>query len=176
MTITAAQTTYSSTPSKAYAGLRVVGEGDIIEPRIQGEASAVIPYGYGVIRHTTDVTKAILPTTETDKVLGLVCRSHEYMDGISYDPDATPPGIKPGANLNILRRGKIWVLAEDAVTAAGDRGWVRCTAGGAAEYVGGVTSADEGTETIDCTNQVEFQAACAAQDLVLVEVDFTRKA
>lgn len=170
-----AQITYATAPAGAFAGMRVPSPGDIVEGRIQGEASAVVPFGYAVKRHASDATKAILPTAETDKILGLVCHSHEYMESTSYDSTATPPGVKVGANLNILRRGKIWVLAEDAVTTAGDRGWVRCTAGSTNEYVGGVTSADEGTETIDCTKQIEFLAAVAAQALVLVEVDFTRE-
>ena len=39
----------------------------------------------------SDATKAILPTAETDKILGLVCHSHEYMESTSYDSTATPP-------------------------------------------------------------------------------------
>jgi hypothetical protein len=67
------------------------------------------------------------------------------------------------------------VSVEDAVSAAGDRGWVRCTVSGAEEYVGRITSADDGTETIDCTNQIEFQEAVAALALVAIEFDFTRE-
>lgn len=173
MTTSYAQTTYSSTPARGFAGQVV--RADIVVGKIQGEISAVIPFGFAVKRHGSDAGKVVLPSAETDKVYGLVARSHEYMDNISYDPDATPPGVMPGANLNIVRKGAMLVTAEDAVS-AGDRGWVRCTAGGANEYVGGMTNADEGTETIDCTKQIEFEAAAAAQDLVLVEFDFTREA
>ena len=170
-----AQITYPTAPAAAFAGLRVPNPGDIIEGRIQGEASAAIPFGYAVKRHGSDATKAILPAAETDKVLGLVCHSYTYMEGTTYDSTATPAGVKPGASLDILRRGRIWVIAEDAVS-AGDRGWIRCTAGSGAEYVGGVSNADEGTEMVDCTKQVEFLTAAGAGALALVEVDFTREA
>jgi hypothetical protein len=172
MTTSYAQTTYSNTPARGFAGQ--VLRADIVVGKIQGEATAVIPFGYGVCPHASDSSKVILPAAETDRVIGILARSHEYMDGISYNPDVTPGGVMPGANLNIVRKGRMLVLAEDATTAYG-RGWVRCTAGVAPEYVGGIVSADEGTETIDCTNYIEFQEAVAAQALVEIEFDFTRE-
>lgn len=171
--MTIPQTTYSSTPARGYAGMVI--RADVIIGKIQGEATAVIPFGYAVCRHATDAGKVILPATETDRVYGILARSHDYMEGIGYDSTATPPGVKPGASLNIVRKGKMLVLAEDATTADG-RGWVRCTAGGANEYVGGITSADEGTETIDATNYIGFEETVAAQALVEIEFDFTREA
>jgi hypothetical protein len=166
------QTTYSTNPARAYAGQLV--RGDIVVGKIQGEASAVIPPGYAVCAHASDATKVILPAAETDRVIGIVARSHEYMEGTSYDSTVTPGGIMPGANVNVVRKGAMFVTAEDAVSAYG-RGWVRCTAGTAPEYVGGITAADEGTETIDCTNYIEFQETASAQGLVLIEFDFTRE-
>ena len=50
------------------------------------------------------------------------------------------------------------------------------TAGGdSAEVVGGITAADEGTETIDTTNYIQFQSAVGAGALVEIEIDFTRE-
>ena len=170
--MTIPQTDYSSTPARGYAGMVI--RADIVVGKIQGEASAVIPFGYGVCPHASDANKVILPAAETDRVIGILARSQEYMEGTGYDSTVTPAGVMPGANLNIVRKGRMLVLAEDATTAYG-RGWVRCTAGGANEYVGGIVSADEGTETIDCTNYIEFQETVAAQALVEIEFDFTRE-
>lgn len=163
------QSTYNFAPGTAYAGLVV--RADLVEARENAEASAEIPFGYAVKQHASNVNGAVLPTVETDVVLGIVCRDHVY----SKDIELGSVGLKPGTIMSVLRKGAIWVLAEDATTFGG-RGWVRCTTGGTAEeLVGGITSADEGTETIDCTGQIQFQAAVAAQALVLVEVDFTRE-
>lgn len=163
------QTSYSLSPGAAYAGL--VDRADLVEAKLQGEASAEIALGYAVKLHATERNLVVLPTTETDKIYGIVCRTHIYSPTV----DIGTTGVKPGASLNIIRRGRVWVTAEDAVTYQG-RGWVRCTTGGdAAEIVGGITAADEGTETIDCTGQIEFQADAAAGALVPIEVDFTRE-
>lgn len=164
------QMTYSTNSGKAFAGLVV--RADLIVAKKNAEASASIPFGRAVCPHSTDEDGAILPAAETDKPIGLVARYHNH--GMDVDLDAT--GLKVGATMDVLVRGAMYVVAEDAPAYLG-RGWIRCTAGGdAAEVVGGVTTADEGTETIDATGQIQFQEAGAAGDLVLVEVDFTREA
>lgn len=163
------QSTYSINPPKAYAGLVV--RADIVVAKKNAESSASIPFGRAVKPHSTDKDGAILPAAETDKVMGLVARYHNH----SMDVDLDTAGLKVGATMDILRKGAMYVVAEDDVSFQG-RGWVRCTAGGdAAEVVGGITAADEGTETIDTTNQIEFQESVTAGGLVLVEVDFTRE-
>src|SRR5574343_1394729 len=163
------QTSYTLSPAAAYAGL--VDRADLVVAKLQGEASAEIALGYAVKLHATERNLVVLPSAQGDKIYGIVCRTHIY----SQTVDIGTTGAKPGAGLNIMRRGRIWVTAEDAVTYQG-RGWVRCTTGAdAAEIVGGITAANEGTETIDCTGQIEFQADAAAGTLVPIEVDFTRE-
>lgn len=164
------QTNYSTNHGKAYAGLVV--RADLVVAKKNAEASASIPFGRAVCPHSTDEDGAILPAAETDKVIGIVARYQNH----SMDVDLDSTGLKVGATMDVLRKGAIYVVAEDAPSYLG-RGWVRCTAGGdAAEVVGGITTADEGTETIDTTNQIGFEEAGAAGDLVLIEVDFTREA
>ena len=165
----AVQTTYNLNPATGYAG-QIVRQDIVISKRI---GSAEILFGAGVCPHATDEDKVILPAAEGNKVVGLLARSHFHAPDIEVNAAGT--GLKEGALGNIFVKGAMLVTAEDAVAWL-DRGWVRCTAGGVGEVVGGITNADEGTETIDCTNQIQFQAAAAAGALVLVEVDFTRKA
>lgn len=163
------QTSYSINPGKAYAGLVV--RADIVVAKKNAEASASIPFGRAVKPHSTDKDGAILPAAETDKIIGIVGRYHNH----SMDVDMDATGLKVGATMDVVRKGAMYVVAEDDVTYLG-RGWVRCTAGGdAAEVVGGITAADEGTETIDATGQIEFQEAVSAGGLVLIEFDFTRE-
>jgi hypothetical protein len=165
------QAAYSNGPAAAYPGMMT--RVDIAEGRIQGEATASIPFGYVVCRHATDVTKAILPAAETDVALGIVARSQEYDPSSNYDNTTTPPGIKPGYNMNVVTKGRGWVVAEDAVV-MGARGWVRCTTAGAA-YAGLLRSADSGTATIDSGAAVMWLSTVDAGALVEIEFDFTRK-
>lgn len=163
------QTTYSTNSPVAYPGL--VTRADIVEAWKNGEASASIPFGHAVVPHASTAGLAILPTAEGNTVVGIVCRYHNH----SLDVDLDSTGLKVGATMDVLIKGRVWVTAEDA-TAWRGRAWVRCTAGGdAAEVVGGITAADEGTETIDTTNYIQFQSAAAAGALVEIEIDFTRE-
>ena len=164
-----AQTTYNLSPSTGYAG-QIVRQDIVISKRI---GSAEILFGFGVCPHATDEDKVILPALQANKVVGLLARSHFHAPDIEVNAAGT--GLKEGANGNILVKGAMLVTAEDAATWL-DRGYVRCTTGGVGEGVGGMTNAAEGTETVDTSNQVQFQATAAAGALVLVEVDFTRKA
>lgn len=163
------QTSYTSAPGAYFAGL--VLRSDLTEAKIQGEASAEIAFGSAVKLHATNRNSVVLPSAQADKVFGILARSHTYSSTV----DIGTTGVKPGASLDVLRRGLIVVTAEEAVTYQG-RGYVRCTTGGTAEeIVGGFAAAAESTETIDTTSQVEFQGDLAAAGLVAVEVDFTRE-
>lgn len=164
----AVQTTYNINPGTGYAG-QIVRQDIMISKRI---GSAEILFGYGVCPHATDEDKVILPAANTDKVVGLLARSHFHAPDIEVNAAGT--GLKDGALGNIMVKGAMLVTAEDAVAWLA-RGYVRCTAGGdAAEKVGGIVGAAEGAETIDTSKQIQHQAAAAAGALVLVEVDFTR--
>jgi hypothetical protein len=166
----AVQTTYSINPGTGYPGL-IVRQDLVISKRI---GSSEVLFGSAVCPHATDEDKVILPAANTDKVAGLVARSHFHAPDIEVNAAGT--GLKEGALANILVKGAMLVTAEDAV-AWQARGYVRCTAGGdAAEKVGGIVGAAEGSETIDTSSQIQHQASSVAGGLVLVEVDFTRKA
>lgn len=177
----AVQTTYSDAPSAAYPGMLAGNEHTIVAMK-QAEASAEIPFGYGVVYDPSSPESdqsATLPAAETNKVWGIVVHSHNYQrtytlaDGTTAG-DLGTSGLRPGVMMNVLRKGRIWVTAEDACV-PGDRLWVRCTVGGAGEVVGGLTNADESTETIDCTAQGVWCTTAAAGGLAILEVDFTNK-
>ena len=113
-------------------------------------------------------------TAETSKVKGIVAHSHAHSNSPNGDLGTT--GLKADSVMNVLRKGRIWAIAEDGCV-PGDRLWVRCTAGSPAgtEFVGSLGNADEGTETIDCTAQGVWLSTASAGGVALLEVDFTNK-
>ncbi len=176
------QTTYSTAPVIGYAGTLDTKNPFQVLTMKNVEASASIPFGYAVCPDLTSPASdlsALLPALETDTVFGIVVKSDSYervwtddLGNVYGQLDST--GLKPGALLNVLRKGRILVVAEDTV-AVGDRLWVRCTTGGAGEIIGGLTNADEGTETIDCTKQGVWMSSATAGNLAWLEVDFINK-
>lgn len=167
----AVQTSYGTSMTAAIEGaLADNGPHDVVT-RYNEEASAKIPFGRGVKFGAND-NGALLPAAETDKVVGIVLHTDQYTTG--SDGELTSTGLIPDAMMSVLRKGRVWVTAEDGC-APGDRLWVRCTAGGAGEVVGGLNNADEGTETIDCTAQGVWLTTAAAGELAILEVDFTNK-
>lgn len=168
----AVQTTYPSSLTARIAGqLADSGAHDIVA-MVNREASASIPFGRVVMfGSTTDPTSMKVFAAETSIAAGILLHSYEYDP--TYDLDST--GLKAGRPGQVLRKGRVIVLLEDAVT-IGQRGYVRGTAGaGGGELVGGILPADDGSDTADCTNQIVFLESGSAGDLVMVEVDFTNR-
>lgn len=164
------QTTYGYGFTAAIEGqLADSGAHDVVAMR-NDEASAELPFGRAVkFGSSSDEFSAKLPAAETDIIAGIVLHSYEY------DPtyDLGDDGVLPGRYVQVLRKGRVKVLLEDAVT-VGARGWVRAVAG-AGELLGGILPADDSTDTIDCTNQIVFLQAGDPGDIVTVEVDFTNR-
>lgn len=150
------------------------------------EATASIAFGRAVVWKLSSPASdmdVLLPAAETDTVAGIVIHLLNYsraftstdINGASQtygDLDGT--GLRPGTLMAILRRGTILVTVEDAV-AVGDRLWVRAVAGADPEFLGGLLSADDSTDTIDCTKQGQFLTSAAAGGLAQLYVDFNNK-
>lgn len=162
------QTSYTTTQPAAFAGLLYdVGPHDIIT-RITEETVLEVPFGVVVAFGGAD-NQCELPDATTDKCLGIVVHSHDY------DASALGTvGVKPKNLLQVLRKGRIWVLAENGV-APGDRGFVRAVAGAGGTQLGAIRQAAVGGETIDATTQIVFVTTALAGGLAVVEVDFTNK-
>lgn len=173
------QTTYSDAPVRGFEGMVDGGPHDIM-PMINAAASASIGFGRAVIfKSGGNAQDADLPSSETDKVAGIVVFSQAYSraytdsNGTFGDLDST--GLRPGVMMNVLRKGRILVVCEDGCT-KGDRLWVRAVAGAAPEYLGGLNNADDGTDMIDCTGQGQWLETKAAGELCWLEVDFMAEA
>ena len=165
------QTIYATNYTAAFAGMLADDSAHDIIAMVSEEASAEIAFGRAVKFGTAD-TGALLPTAESSIIAGIVRFSHAY--GISPFGDLGTIGVKPGGNLSVLRKGRIWVVAEDGC-APGERLWVRGVASGDPEFLGGLTNADDATDTVDCTNQGVWLTTAAAGGLGVLEVAFTNK-
>lgn len=174
------QTTYSDAPDIGYAGMPATPDRNQYVWGHNAEASAKIPFGYAVILDLTSPATpndVLLPIDENSVVLGIVPRETNvelaWTDaGGTVHGQYDSSGYLVGAYFNVAVKGRLLVTAEDA-TVNGDHLWVRCTAGGAGEFKGGLTNADEGTETIDCTNAGQWRSPAAAGGLAWLDFDFT---
>lgn len=169
------QTDYSATMSPAVEGAlacrRIEAE---IDSKYNGDVVNV-PFGRAVEWASATEGKAVkLPNAETDKICGFVLRSHSIDPSTrgELDDDAATGGVKPNGVLNVLRKGTIWVKVRTGC-APGDKLWVQTTvAGGGNRVLGGAENADDGSNTVDCTAQGEFQGFAAAGGLAKLRVKF----
>lgn len=178
MSITGVQTSYSSAPAIGYAGLL---EGNIDQDVItlkNVEVSASMPIGSGICWKTSSPASdidALLPAAQADLVAGIVAHSNTYAPawtdaaGVVHG-DLASGGLVTGTIMNVLRTGKILVVAGTAV-APGDRLYVR-RAGGT---LGALENAADSTNMIDCTKQGQWLTTAALGGLAWLQVDFTNK-
>lgn len=178
MSVTSVQTTYGTRLTQALEGaLADNGAYDAVA-LYNAEASANISFGKAVKFGATD-SAALLPSAETDKIVGIVLRHDAYSVGPDGDLITSGTewtnGLRPGAMMSVLRQGRMWAIARTAVT-PGDRLWVRAVSSQTGnEFLGGLEDADDSTDTIDCTAQGVWRSTAAAGSLAVLEVDFRNK-
>lgn len=80
-------------------------------PVLSAEASAEIPFGR-MLAKGTDQDEAKLTSALTDKMVGVSVFGQAY----AHDTELGDDGFKPGTSFDVLRKGRIYVRAEDAVT------------------------------------------------------------
>lgn len=170
------QTSVSDAPSTAFAGL-LVGTGHTIHPMKNAEASAEIAFGRGVVFKSGATTDqdAVLPAAESDKFAGVVVKSDVYDRTYTLSDGSTAgelgtTGLKPGAMMNVLRRGQVWAVCEDGC-APGDKLWVRGVAAGDPEFLGGLNNADDGTDMIDATAVGTWLTTASAGGLAILSLN-----
>lgn len=165
-----------------YAGLVV--RSDVSVPRMNGEASASLPFGYGVKPGTNDNECKRLSASNS-VVEGVVEFDFAHMPGTIGDLETTTPyGLKPYSQFNLLRKGLIWLpisVGITSITAYSDRGYVSFQTDGGSNTIPGIWSnaQDGGTDFIDVTRLVQFvsgiRTGADGLKIALAEVDFTRR-
>lgn len=161
------QLSYSDTMAVAFAGMLYdLTDNDIVSS-VSQESSLEIPFGVGVCRGTVD-SGVKLPAVSTAKMKGVAVHSHAYepLDALGT------VGVKPTFPINTLRRGRIWVIVEEAVV-PGDRAFVRFAAGSGGSQLGAWRKSEVLDETLDLTAECEFQSTADALGLAVLECNFT---
>jgi hypothetical protein len=176
------QTTFSDNPAIGYAGMLDSNVSHDVVTMVNVEASASMPFGKGIVfKQTSPVTAkdALLPAAQTDVPVGILVHSHNYARtwtneaGTVYgELDST--GVKPGAHLNVLRRGRILVVCTSGCE-IGDKLYIRCTngSGGTAGRVpGDLENASDSTFMIDATATGTWVSNASAGGLAWLDVKF----
>jgi len=178
MANTAVQTTYSAAPPIAFAGMLADIAGNDVVCFKNKESTASMPFGYAVcFEGSTDDKGALNPDATTDKICGITLHSHAYADsalGLGTAGAGTAvKGVLPGNTTNVIRKGRVWVIAEEAVV-PGDRLFIRVVAAGA-EVEGALRKSADASDCIDSSSQGVWLSTASAGGVALLEVDFTNK-
>ncbi len=165
----ALQTTYQQDLNIGFAGqLQHANPGDII-PKVNSEASYAIPFGVAVCYGATD-DAALSPDATSDVIVGINLHRHGSIGSSTTELDANG-AVNPNTVMNVLRKGKVFVVCENGCV-PGNRLFIRCVVAGA-EVEGALRSAADSTDCIDSSNQGTWLTTASAGGLALLEVDFT---
>jgi hypothetical protein len=109
------QTSVSTTPAVGAAGdiadLSTAGGAGNVSRGTNAEASDELAFGLMVAKGTED-GEVIRPATIASVPVGVAVRGHDF----AQDAELGATGVTPGHTLGVLRRGRVFVTTEDAVT------------------------------------------------------------
>lgn len=136
---------------------------DIVS-RFNAEASTDMQFGIGVKPGTARNAVNMVSGT-SDVVEGITTFGFNHAPGSTsgdLSQSNTPPGVAPKGSLQIMQRGRIYVLLDSTLSSIVpnvDRGFCRAVShSGVGTNVGGWTNAADSGDTIDCTKQTIFRS------------------
>lgn len=147
------------------ADLHTAEFGDVVTVTSE-EASAETRFGIMVKGGTADGSSKLLAAT-SDVPIGIVVFAHNFAKPVQLGDD----GLKPGITFGVLRRGRIWVVPEDAVTPASDVR-IRCVVAGN-EVKGAFRAAQDLTDCIDISGFAKWITSADAGEPAILEIDMT---
>lgn len=155
--------------SAAFAGMLADLTEKEASPYVQGEASAEIAFGAGVVEGTAATEAggfngAILPVDANSVFAGVLLHAHDL------DPrtELGTTGVKPGAAISVLKEGRVWVYTEDTI-AKGATLFLRHTDNGAGKVKGQFRSDADTNKAIEVP--VVAVDGRTGAGLILVDVD-----
>lgn len=158
------QTSYSRIQPIGFPGMKSSSVDDTVTTGVSEETTAELPFGiFASLGVNQDGVK--LPLNATDPIMGVTTFSHAAH--ISYV--GANSGVVPKAPVDLMRKGRVYVTSEDAVTPA-SKVFMRYGTSGARIQQGAV----RGTADANCVELYgcSFVGSCAAGGLVELEVDF----
>lgn len=159
------QETYPLSPGLALPGMRADSSwGDTISMINTGALQ--IGFGYAVARNTGSAQSAKAVDAIANLIAGILVRTE------SYAPEQLGTlGPLPKNTLNVMRKGRLWVICENGCTVGQKALHIRGVVAGA-EVNGALRTAADSTDTVDMSGRGEWQTAAAAGAPAILEFDF----
>lgn len=148
------------------ADLHTAEFGDVVSA-VNAEAAAEIPFGV-MVKQGTDDDDVKLLAAQADAIKGIVVFGQNFSKPVQLGST----GLKPGISFGILRKGRIFVLTEDAVTPLSEV-HVRAIAVGA-ELKGAFRGTADGADTIDITGLAKWVTSAGVGEIAILEIDMTQ--
>lgn len=161
------QTSYSTYQAAAFAGMLAdSGEIDVLS-YINEEASANLPFGVAVAKGTAD-NGFLAMVNGSSVIVGILAHTHQVDPGrVAASPAGA--GVPPKYLGNVLKRGRIYVQVEEAVTPA-SAVFVRHTAGAGGTQKGAFRASAD-TATAVAWTAARFLTSAGANGYAIVEVN-----
>lgn len=135
-------------------------------------AAEYMPFGRACVQSSKGDDFMRLPYTGTNSsgFLGVLSRSHAVAPELlpSTDEDAGLPTTQPG---NVLRKGRMWVKVETAVTPASTVYFRHAAPGASPEAIGRFRANNDGGDATACPSGVRFLTSASAGSLAILEVN-----
>lgn len=124
------QTTYTTIPDVAFRGMLAdVGNIDVVSKSFKALAGAAAPFGTPMFTVVGDVNQCRLPADDDDVFLGVAVHRMIAPGTTGSNAFTGEQGIEDTQTVDVLRRGRVWVKVEEAVTPQ-DPVYARCETNG----------------------------------------------
>lgn len=172
MTVASGQQTAVGDMSIAFAGALADTSRSQCDSKYNAETSAEIPFGVGVVRHSSDEDNAVVkPHTSAAAAAplfaGVVVHSHDY----SPDIEIGSTGVKAKMTMSVLQKGRIYVLPEENVT-PGDAVRMRVVVAGN-EVAGSFRTTADSTDCINLSKVARWVTTGSTSVPAVLEIDIT---
>lgn len=160
------QITYNTVPNESYAGMLAdSGNNDIISRALGGAADS--PFGVMVAYGADPAKECVAPAdgAAIAALMGVTVHKHT--------PDRASlsgtEGLTPDSMVDVIRKGRVVVVVEEAVT-PGDAVFVRHTAAGA-EVKGAFRTDADGGDAVDISTKARWESTTTGAGLAILDLN-----
>jgi hypothetical protein len=174
------QTTVNDVMPAAFEGMIAdsMHATDFVSRKAQPSASPYIPFGKMVVWNTADTADLALvrlPAAAADIARGRLQGIAIAETSKQLDPAIAWGHYKAGEVISVMRKGRIWVISESAVTALDNGVFVRHTDPGVTPPLASLGSFRTDADTADATampaGTAQWLTTCSAGGLALLQID-----